>query len=153
MNYMGINSKSNGRDRLCRPTSQEPYPRFSFRLCHVGKLASGGLGNEKEKNKLPPFVAILKEMLQSEAWESISNPARVSYIHLKSKCISASNDEITLSFKEMEKFMDRHTFSRSLSQLEERGFITKDKRGGLFRKRNYYRFKEEWKSFRIEKAR
>lgn len=152
MNYTGINSKSNGRDRLCRPTSREPHPRFPFRLCHVGKLAGGGLGNEKEKNRLPPFVAILKEMLQSEAWESISNPARVSYVHLKSKCVSASNDELTLSFKEMEKFMDRHTFARSLSQLEEYGFIKKIQRGGLFRKRNYFRMSDQWKSSRIKKA-
>jgi hypothetical protein len=137
MNYTGINSKSNGRDRLCRPTSREPYARLSFRIYTVGKLAGGGQGNGKEKNRLPPFVAILKEMLQSEAWGSISNPARVAYIHLKSKCVSANNDEITLSFKEMERIMDRHTFSRLLR---------------LFRKRNYYRFTEQWKSFRMKKA-
>lgn len=101
----------------------------------------------KKKNRLPPFVAIPKEMLRSEAWESISNAARVSYVHLKEKCITANPGEITLSFKEMERIMDRHTFSRSLSQLEARGFILKDQRGGLFRKRNYYRFTEQWKHF------
>lgn len=95
---------------------------------------------------------IYQEMLRSEAWESITSSARVAYIHLKSKCITATPDEITLSFKEMERIMDRHTFSRSLCQLEVHGFITKDKRGGLFRKRNYYRFTEQWKSFRMKKA-
>ena len=59
-------------------------------------------------------MAILKDMLKSEAWESISNPARVAYIHLKSKCVTASNDEITLSFKEMERIMDRHTFVKGI---------------------------------------
>lgn len=102
----------------------------------------------KKKNRLPPFVAIFREMLQSEAWESISNPARVAYVHLKSKCITANSGEITLSFKEMERIMDRHTFSRSLNQLEAHGFILKDKRGGLFRKRNYYRFIDQWKVFK-----
>ena len=106
----------------------------------------------KKKNRLPPFVAILKEMLQSEAWESISNPARIAYVHLKAKCVTPNNDEITLSFGEMERIMDRHTFSRSLSQLEEHGFITKNQRGGLFRKRNYFRISDQWKSFRMKKA-
>lgn len=91
-------------------------------------------------------------MLQSEAWEAISNPARVAYVHLKSKCITANSGEITLSFKEMERIMDRHTFARSLGQLEAHGFITKNQRGGLFRKRNYFRISEQWKSFRKTKA-
>jgi hypothetical protein len=91
-------------------------------------------------------------MLQSEAWEAISNPARVAYLHLKSKCYTPNNDEITLSFAEMEKIMDRHTFARALSQLETHGFITKDQRGGLYRKRNYFRISEQWKSFRMKKA-
>lgn len=106
----------------------------------------------RKKNRLPPFAAILKEMLKSEAWEAISNPARVAYVHLKGKCVTQNNDEITLSFDEMERFMDRHTFSGSLRQLEEHGFIIKTQRGGLFRKRNYFRFTDQWKSFRMKKA-
>lgn len=99
------------------------------------------------KNKLPPFVAILKEMLKSEAWEKISNPSRVAYLHLNAKRVSPYNDEITLSFKEMERIMDRHTFSRSIKQLEGCGFIQKEQRGGLYRRRNFYRLSEEWKTF------
>lgn len=106
----------------------------------------------RKKNRLPPFVAIVKDMLKSEAWLLISNASRVAYIHLKSKCVTAKNDEITLSFKEMERVMDRHTFSRSLNQLEAHGFITKDKRGGLYRKRNYFRISEQWKTFRVKKT-
>lgn len=106
----------------------------------------------RKKNRLPPFVAILKEMLQSEAWGAISNPARVAYVHLKGKCTTAHSGEITLSFKEMERIMDRHTFARSLGQLEAHGFIMKDQRGGLFRKRNYFRISEQWKTFKVKKA-
>jgi len=107
----------------------------------------GAMSPARKKNRLPPFVAILKEMLKSEAWESISNPARVAYIHLKSKCVTANGGEITLSFKEMERIMDRHTFARTLGQLEAHGFIIKEQRGGMFRKRNFYRFSEQWKYF------
>ena len=99
----------------------------------------------RRKNKLPPFVAIPKEMLRTEAWESISNPARVAYLHLKDKCVSYNPGEITLSFKEMERIMDRHTFKKAVNQLEDHGFIKKEQRGGLYRKRNYYRLIDQWK--------
>ena len=100
----------------------------------------------KKKNRLPPFVAIFREMLQSEAWEAISNPARVAYVHLKSKLVSFDQVEVTLSFREMEPFMSRHTYSGAIDQLEECGFIVKVQRGGLYRKRNFYRFTDEWKT-------
>jgi hypothetical protein len=105
------------------------------------------MGRNK-KNRLPPFVAILKDMLKSEAWGAIGNPARVAYLHLKGKCITAGGCEITLSFKEMERIMNRHTFARALKQLEAFGFITREKRGGMFRKRNYFRFSEQWRTFK-----
>jgi DNA-binding transcriptional ArsR family regulator len=104
------------------------------------------------KNKFPPFVAIFREMLKCEAWEALSNAARVAYIHLKAKSVNGRGDELTLSFKEMERVMDRHTFSKALSQLQTHGFITKEQRGGLYRKRNYFRLSEQWK-FNTKEAR
>lgn len=101
-----------------------------------------------KKNRLPPFVAIFREMLKSEAWKDLTNASRVAYVHLKGKCINAHGGEVTLSFKEMERIMDRHTFKRSLDQLEASGFITKEQRGGLYRRRNYFRFSEQWRTFR-----
>lgn len=101
----------------------------------------------RKKNRLPPFVAIFKDMLKSQAWEALTNSSRVAYLHLKSKCVTQNNDEITLSFKEMERIMNRHTFSRSIKQLEGHGFITKEQRGGLYRRRNFYRLSEQWKTY------
>jgi hypothetical protein len=97
------------------------------------------------KNKLPPFVAVFREMLNSAAWENIGNPARVAYIHIKSKCVSQDPGEITLSFDAMEKFMTRQTYARALRELEKFGFIKRTQRGGLYRKRNYFLLIDEWK--------
>jgi len=102
----------------------------------------------RKKNRQPPFVMVYKDMLKSEAWEAISNPARVAYIHLKGKCITPNGGEITLSFGEMERFMSRHTFSSAIDQLEECGFIVKAQRGGLYRRRNFYRFTDGWRTYR-----
>ena len=74
-------------------------------------------------------------MLKSQAWEKIGCPARVAYIHLKGKCCSQSVDELTLSFNEMERIMERRTFANALKELEVNGFIVRTQRGGLYRKR------------------
>ena len=102
----------------------------------------------KKKNRLPPFVAIVKEMLRSDAWAELTNASRVAYVHLKDKCVSYEQSDITLSFREMERIMSRHTFSHAIDQLEEVGFIIKQQRGGLYRKRNYYRFIDEWRNYK-----
>lgn len=105
------------------------------------------MGTHK-KSKSRPFVMVFKEMMKCEAWAELTNASRVAYLHLKSKCISSDQDEVTLSFKEMERFMNRNTFSRSIKQLAKCGFITKTQTGGLFRTRNHYQFSEEWRTFK-----
>lgn len=100
---------------------------------------------KRKKNKFPPFVPIFREMLKSPAWEKIGNPSRVAYIHLKDKCVSRDPGEITLSYHEMERIMERRTFARALHELENFGFIDRIQRGGLFRRRNYFRLIEEWR--------
>lgn len=108
-----------------------------------------GAMRRSKKHKLPPFVAIYREMLSSEAWRNLTNAARVAYVHLKSKCVSYDQDEVTLSYGEVERggIMDRHTFSRAIKQLEASGFISKEQSGGLWRKRNHYRLVEKWRTF------
>ncbi len=97
------------------------------------------------KNRLPPFVPVFREMLKSRAWEKLGCPARVAYVHLKAKCNGQGGEELTLSYKEMERFMHRHTFSGALRELEEYGFISRTQRGGLYRRRNYFKVIDEWK--------
>jgi hypothetical protein len=102
------------------------------------------------RNKLPPFVAIYREMLRSPAWALISNSSRVAYLHIKEKCVSPEPGELTLSFKEMERIMRRKTFARALDELERFGFIKRTQRGGLYRKRNYFTLIDEWKKFQTQ---
>ncbi len=84
-------------------------------------------------------------MLQSKAWENLGNPARVAYIHMKGKLCNAHNKQITISYREMEKFMHKHTFAKATKELEENGFIGIEQKGGLYRKRNYYTLIEGWR--------
>jgi hypothetical protein len=105
------------------------------------------LGKTYIKHKLPPFVPIEKALIDSKAWECLSNASRVAYIHLKREICSPNPGEIQLSYQKMEKIMNRHTFARAIRQLEAVGFIIREQRGGLYRKRNVFRVSEEWKRY------
>jgi len=109
---------------------------------------SYGNKRKKDRSKSPPFVMIFKEMLASEAWGALTNASRVAYLHLKGKSINSDQTEIFLSYKEMERIMEKRTFSRSLKELQEIGFIEKTQMGGLFRRRNIFRLSEAWKEYR-----
>lgn len=100
---------------------------------------------KKKKNKLPPFVWIPKDMLTSPAWEALGHASRVAYIHLKAKCYSRDPGNIALSYQEMERIMQRRTYSRAIRSLEENGFIDRTQRGGLYRRRNFFRLSEDWR--------
>ncbi|MGA2466863.1 MAG: hypothetical protein ABSH06_21260 [Thermodesulfobacteriota bacterium] len=99
------------------------------------------------KNKLSRFVALHWEIIDSKAWENLTNASRVALIHLKRKIVKPNPGEISLSYQEMEKIMHRHTFATALKQLEQMGFITKEQRGGLYRRRNWFRLSEEWRKY------
>jgi hypothetical protein len=100
-----------------------------------------------KKNKLSRFVALPWEIIDSVAWQNLTNASRVALIHLKRKVVKPNPGEISLSYHEMEKIMNRHTFSKALKQLEAFGFITKEQYGGLYRKRNFFRLNEEWRRY------
>jgi DNA-binding transcriptional regulator YhcF (GntR family) len=102
----------------------------------------------KGKKKLSRFIALEWSVVDSKAWEQLTNAARVAYIHLKRKVTNSTPGEITLSYNQMEKFMNRHTFADALTQLERKGFIEKTQMGGLYRRRNFFRLINEWRNGR-----
>lgn len=100
-----------------------------------------------KKKKLSRFVAIPWEVIDSPAWQDLTNAARVALIHLKRQVVNANPGELSLSYRSMSKIMDPHTFSKALKQLERLGFITKEQHGGLFRRKNAFRLSEEWRRY------
>jgi hypothetical protein len=101
----------------------------------------------RRRRKLSRFIALSWEIIDSLAWQSLTNASRVALIHLKRKVTNPNPGEISLSYGEMEKIMHRHTFAAAIKQLEEIGFVTKEQRGGLYRRRNFFRLSEEWRRY------
>ena len=100
------------------------------------------MGSKKKKSS--PFVMIYKAMIESHAWQQLGHPAVRAYIHLRAKVNGKNNDNLSLTYKEMEPYMNRHTFAKALKQLEEHGFIKFARRGGLYKRCNIYALSDEW---------
>lgn len=106
------------------------------------------VGRENKKKKLSRFIALEWAIVDSRGWQELTNAARVAYIHLKRKVTNSSPGEVSLSYKEMEKFMHRHTYADALELLEEKGFIEKKQMGGLYRRRNFFKLIDGWRNGR-----
>lgn len=103
------------------------------------------MSRRKKKDRLPPFVPILKEMIKSEAFKRLTNASRVAYMLIKSQCCRADQDEVKFPYSDAEPYMDRHTWAKSIKQLAEEGFIEKEQQGGLYRRVNIYKLTDHWK--------
>ena len=100
----------------------------------------------KKKNQIGEhFVPILKHMINSEAFKQLTNASRVSYLLIKAQVKKAGQDEVVFPYSHAEAWMNRHTFSRSIKQLIDLGFIERSSFGGLYRRTNIYRLIERWR--------
>ena len=92
--------------------------------------------------KFTPWPA---DVTRSAAWERLTNAARVAYLHIYERWWFNRKEPVSLSYKSMERFMERKSYSHALKQLEKFGFIKKTQTGGIFRKRNYFQMSEDWR--------
>jgi len=101
---------------------------------------------KRSKDRLPPFVPITKEMINSNAFKRLTNASRVAYLLIKAQCKGSHQVEFRFPYSNAEEYMDRHTFANSIKQLSDFGFIKKTFEGGLYRRTNIYEFIEQWKA-------
>ena len=109
------------------------------------------MGRRKHKPIIgEAFVPVLKYMITSQAFINLTNPARVAYLLLKAQCNKFGQNEVKFPYSHAEKYMDRHTFQKAIKQLIDNGFIEKTSYGGLYRRTNVYKFKEDWRKVKEE---
>jgi hypothetical protein len=89
----------------------------------------------RDTGRLPPFVPLLKETLQSAAWRAMSPSARVLYIALKARYSIKlrNNGRIYLSVPQAaeETGLNKDTMARAFRELEHYCFIVQTKGGCL----------------------
>jgi len=107
------------------------------------------MGRSKKKRLSYRFIPVPAEVVESEAWENLTNAARVAYVHMCKKLDFNYRRPVSVTYSEMERIMTRRAFANAIRQLKGNGLITKTQQGGIFRKRNYFQMSESWR--RIEK--
>ena len=95
-----------------------------------------GMNKRKDKGRLPPFVPLDKEMMDSSAWRAMSYGARCLYIHLKRRWSfkQRNNGRIFLSQRDAQEEMGcrhRDSISRWFRELQYYGFTVMTEPGCL----------------------
>jgi hypothetical protein len=103
-------------------------------------------GRSKQNRIGEDFTPILKHMVRSPAFHRLTNAARVAYLLLKNEVNKPKQTNVIFPYESAKTYMDKRTFTRSIKQLCELGFIEKSDFGGLYRRTNVYRFIENWRS-------
>lgn len=101
-----------------------------------------GIAKRRRKKIHEPFVMIGRGMLlRCKEWKELSAAAKIFYVYLKAKFNGANNGEIRLYYselKEVKGLSSPSTVSKAIKELEVKGWIRREKRGGLFRYNNDY---------------
>lgn len=89
------------------------------------------MGRDKGQRRNPPFVAVKKDMLRSQAWLALSSSAKVAWLHIALDQRSRDDQHLRLPYSQAEQLMDRKTFRKAVKELIEKRFIIITKLGGL----------------------
>ncbi|ANY69735.1 hypothetical protein BBD42_27015 [Paenibacillus sp. BIHB 4019] len=92
-------------------------------------------------------IRITRNMMESVAWKELSVHAVVLYLAMKTKYTGSNENDISFTYAEGEKLMNKATFTKSMDQLIENGFIQIIRQGWSIREPNIYGFHTMWQLF------
>ena len=104
----------------------------------------------KKKAKSPPFVMLRKDLLKDKDWKKLKSSSKILYIYMRAKYNNRTGSEITLAYSEISDMMSAATINRSFKELENKKFIIKTKKGGLYGGVCSYKFVGAFKDFYVK---
>lgn len=110
------------------------------------------MGKDHAKKRNKPFVMLYKDVLRSPAWEALTNPARVAYLHIRLDENGHNEGQLRLPYSQAIRLMDKRTFTSALRQLQELGFIIVTKHGGLYNQCSEFGLSTAWRDWRPDQA-
>jgi len=86
---------------------------------------SGKYQKAKGRSKTPKFVMLRFDMMDSEAWQSLSPKAKALWCQIMRRYNGINNGEIPLSCREAGKLLNvsKNTANLAFRELEDKGFI------------------------------
>jgi len=106
-----------------------------------------GYSKRKKIKRFNSFVAIPRKTLRSNEWKELTSAAKLLYIHLKSKYNGINNGSIRLYYSELKGIKgisSSSTISKARKELEDKGWIKREKLGGLYRYYNEYKLTSKY---------
>lgn len=106
-----------------------------------------------EKASIPDnrHVRISMNMMESKAWKELTAHSVLLYLHMKTKYTGNNEDNIMFKQEEGEKLMARNTFTKSIDQLIDLGFIRLVEHHVHTRFANIYGFHNMWQYYGSDK--
>lgn len=102
---------------------------------------------KKKRNRYPPFVMLPNELIDSKAWKELSCYAVRVYIEIKHKYNGKNDGNLSYTYREGIKIMNKKRFTKALRELVNNGLIDIIRSGGLYKKCNIFGLSERWKSY------
>jgi len=90
------------------------------------------------------FIQLYFDFYDSKEWRSLQWYSKIAYLRIKRKYNPNNGEKITVSYREMADEMSQPTFGKAIKELLKVGFIEVIQKGGLYRRRNYYCFRQEY---------
>jgi hypothetical protein len=90
---------------------------------------------------------IPKEMMNSKMWEKLNNYSVRAYLEIAKKYNGNNERNLSYTYQEAEKYMDRRTFKKAIDELVELGLIDIIRSGGLHRVCNIYALSKRWQLY------
>ncbi len=111
--------------------------------------------NRKKTNRLPSFVALTWELLNSKAYIDLTHAAKGALPYflgkIKSHGLDRFDSNFSFSYSEAKRFgFARATFHRIICELIEKGLIDPVDRGGLRGaggSYSYFKLSERWRRY------
>jgi len=101
---------------------------------------------ESTAKKPKRYLRLTNNMMESKAWEGLSCHAMAVYIHIKIKYNFTNEDNLSFTYAEGKKLMDKKTFTKAMDNLIDNGFIY-IVRQGVLKQCSIYGLSKEWQYF------
>lgn len=100
------------------------------------------LAKRKKARARKSFVILPRRMLlRCDEWKGLSAASKILYPYIKAKYNGTNNGKIRLHYSELEGvkgISSSNTISTAFKELEQKGWIKREKKGGLYRYNNEY---------------
>jgi len=93
-------------------------------------------------------VRITRNMLQSLAWQELTPYAVIIFIFIKAKYTGNNDDNLSFTYAEGAKLMNKRTFTKGVNLLIKYGFITLVEQNRHKKKANIYGLSDQWQRYK-----